>query len=505
MFDQKILPKTPGIARRLLAFSQLNGMAFDDKLVALASEDLVTQDDLKNLPFKLTSQGLYALQHIRDWHGRAMLLDSGNDRAREVALANIWLASGKTLILAQPNVYGEWASLIRQIWPQAKLSVFGNPRYKDSKQVYPEGVEFSDRPDFTADFFITSYGGAVWHDFCGHVTVDQTVVEELDHQNAINYRWDEAVRGLLTELPRPVFIQNIFNLPSDHGRDNLVSLQMPSSKAFNFIIDLVSNYLWSGIPTARPFLGHTREIEEYLVSHSYQKYDVLKLLDILGVSSHLLDDVDGNMKPLIFWDLTIKHLRADSKAKRTDSGLHKILERERDLATQQGLSMASIASAALEGDHSSLTLIGGLMTTQWSNLKANHVKVTHSAIANRFSKSLILVNNQDLKRGLKLHFGATIDDLTTDAEATRDRFIQEQSRWAVNYGPKPLASLIVTLDELLDNPKLLDVANFLFTPEWNDSREALYALKALADQHGTRIVYSVISNTFEEAIYQQFQ
>jgi len=502
MFDNKTLPRNPGIARRLLTFGQMNGMTFDEKLVELASEDLITHDDLKEAPFNLTTQGLYALQHIRDWNSRAVILGIGPDRAREVALTNVWMRGGQTLILAQPSCYAEWASLIKMAWPEAKISVFGNPRYHDKNLSYPHGVNFSDKPDLDADFFVSSYGGVIWHDLCGHVTVNQTIVEELDHQSAINYRWEEAVRGLVSELPHPVFIQNIFNLPSDHGRDNLASLQMHSSRAFSFMFDLISEYLWAGLDIALPFKGSIREIEDYLAARSYQGYDIFKLLTIFGVSTHLLDEMNGFMPPLVFRDLTIQQLKVSKSSKRSGSGLYRLVERERDLAAQQGQSMSVITRAALDGNDTALTLVGDLMTTQWSNLKANHVKVTHGAMTTRFSKSLILVHNHDLKRGLKLHFGAAIDDLTSDPETSKERFIQEQSRWTIYAGLKPLASLIVTLDELQNNPKLLDVANFLFVPEWKTTEEEYGSLKELADQHGTRLVLTILDSTFEERVYQ---
>lgn len=504
MFNVTKLPKTPGVARRLLAFSQLSGMSFDEGIVDLAGQDLISLSDLSASPYPLDSTSIHALQHVMDWNGRAILLESGQDQSRRVALASVWLRQGTTLIMAQPKFYAQWAHLIREGWPDAKISVFGNPRYIEKGLEYPDGVEFSERPDWNADFFITSYGGLIWQDFCSNKTVDQTIVEELDNQAAINYRWSDAVQGVFHELPSPLFIQNIHNLPSDAGRDNLASIQISGSKALNYMSTLVCDYLWAGIPTARPFMGYNlRDIEDYLSARGYKQADLLRILSLFGVSSHLLDE-KGNTQPLTFTDATVMNIKS-SKNQKT-SGIYRMVEREQEIKGQTGQSISRVVRAALEGDQPSQTLIGSLMTNQWANLKANHLKVIYSNIASKMTKNVILAEHPDLRRNIRLHFGAQAEELSSNPQVNLARFLHGSSISNGFYlagGSRPVANLVVTLDELLNTPELLSYSNFLFLAQMPMNKDLYQDLRDLANVNGTRVVHSVLLSTFEEELSKQ--
>lgn len=501
MFDVKKLPKTPGTARRLLAFSQLNGMIFDEGIVDLAGQELISTKDLVHTPYPLTGSSVHALQHVMDWNGRAMLLESGHDRSREVALASVWQRGGPTLIMAQPKFYAQWAHLIRQGWPDAKISIFGNPRYTEKGLEYPDGVEFTEKPDWDAEFFITSYGGLIWNDFCSNKQVNQTIVEELDNMSAINYRWSDAVQGMFHELPSPLFIQNIHNLPSDSGRDNLASIQISTSKAINFLSGIVCDYLWAGIQSARPLMANSStQMEEYLSARGYQRMNLLNVLSLFGVSSHLLDE-QGNTQALTFMDETLVKLKGVKNYK--SSGLYRMVEREQDIKTQTGQSIARVVRAALDGDQPSLTLVGGLMTNQWANLKANHLKVIHTNIANKMTKSVIIAENSDLRRNLRLHFGVQIEELSTDPSTNLARFLHTGQQVYYAGGLRPLANIVVTLEELASAPELLSTANFLFLPQIPLNAELYQDIRELANIQGTRVVHSILQSSFEEELHKQ--
>lgn len=508
MFDTKTLKATPGLARRLLAFSAINGMTFDQGIAELAGEELVDPLTLQNLPWKIDGAKLAALQHIMDWRGRAMLLECGNERSREVALASAHLRGGKTLILAQPVFYVQWARLIREAWPTATISVFGNPRYAPKDVVYPQGIEFSDRPDLEADFLITSYGGIIWHDLVGNLNVNQTIVEELDNNGSINHKWNDAVTGMFHELPAPLFIQNVFNLPADNGRDNMASLQVRSSRALQYMGQLVHTLMWAGTAVTRPLVANTlQEVDNYLATKGYRNMDLLELIAFYGVSSHLLEDKNGSKTGLTFFDSTIAQLRSSSV--RNDSGLKRFIEREQDLKHQTGRSLEELVQSALDGDAVTQTLVGALMTSQWANLKSNHLKTIHTNMTNRLSRNLFLVENQDMKRNLRLQFGPVMDDLST---ATDRRFTMARFFWPSNplsltplqwQNIKGLGNLIVTLDDLITEPLLMETANFLFAPEWILDRETYQLIQAAADASGTRIVSSVLTGTVEEIIHRK--
>ena len=513
MHDVKTFPASPGLARRLIQFSILNHMAFDSKLVELAMEGLVTSAELEGFAHKLDSAQLSSLQFARDWEGRALLLCSKPDRARSVALANAWLNGGKTLILSQPRFYAQWATMIREIWPEASISVFGNPRYQEKDQALPAGVKFTDKPDTSADFLVSSYGGVIWNNIIGTLDISQTIVEELNHPGAVNYKWESALKGIFHEIPKPLFIQNINSLPSDAGRDNLSSLQATNSKAVLFLGNLITNYMWAGTSHMGALTNGIRlnEIEDYLVGRGYTGVDHLRLLSLFGVSSHLLDDAEGHKSPIVFYDNTLKDLLGD-KQRRSSSGLFNLYKQERAVEDQTGVKLSDTVQSALEGDRPSMTLIGALKTPQWANLKAKHLTSIHRNLATRMSRCLMLTDNQYIKQPLLLQFGLQMEDLSRsrDRNFTVARFLYpncegmtiKPEQWSMM---RPLSNLLVTLDDLIEFPNLLQNANFLFLCEQTIDPEYAQAIKLAAQASGTRLVNSVIRETFEELIYKQLR
>lgn len=512
MHDIKNFAATPGLARRLLTFSQMNHMLFDEKLVDLAMTDLIGPEDLKGFTFALDQSQLACLQFVRDWNGRGMILCSKPERARHVALASVWLQGGTTLIMAQPKFYHLWANLVREVFPDAKISVFGNPRYHEKGQVFPSGVEFSEKPDTDADFFITSYGGVIWNNLLNTTTISQTIVEELDHQGSVNYKWEDAVKGLFHEIPSPLFIQDIHYLPQDAGRDNIASLQASGSKALQFVSETLNNLAWAGMTLLGGLstCGKHRETEDYLVGRGYTGVDNLKLLSLFGASSHLLDDAQGHKAPITFYDSTIKDLLSMGNRKsRADSGLHRLIAREGAIEEETGVKLTATVQDALAGHKPSMTLIGGLQTAQWANLKSQHLKTIHGHLANRMSRCLFLTDHSDLKRSLLLNFGFQLEDLSTskDRVLTVARYLSplisvplSAAQW---QSLRPLSNLIVTIDDLIAEPNLLQVSNFLFLGEQPMSQDYWDAIKEAASASGTRIVNGVIRSTFEEHISKQ--
>lgn len=505
MFETKTLKANGGTARRLLAFAQLNQMDFDSKLVELAERDLLTKQELDSLPMVLTGPEITALQHVMDWQGRAMLLDEGHAGGRKVALASAFLNGGRTLILVQPTYYAQWATMVREVWPDANISVFGNPRYAPKGTAYPRGVNFTEHPDMEADVFISSYGGIIWNDFVGKTIVDQTIVEEMDHLNAVNYKWTDAVQSLFHELPRPLLLQNVYNLPNDAGRDNMSSLQSGGSRALDFIGQMISKYLWAGIHTITPFTqGSPREVQDYLDRKNYSGVDMLKILNLFGVNSSLLDNVDGSKPPLTFFDDCIRLLQGDHHRK--DSGLRRFTEREREMVEATGRSIPQLVSSALKDDVPSQTLVGQLKTTQWANLKAQHIKAIHGNMTNKTTKSLFLVENTDLERALRLQFGNQIDTAAPDPNLAQ--FRMAYPNWiagyqAPNHNYTRCYNMMVTIDDLINYPAFLSISNFLFLADTPVSQEFYELVKQAADHEGTQIVITMIRSTFEEEIFKK--
>jgi hypothetical protein len=426
-----------------------------------------------------------------------MLLCSDNQDARPIALANSWLQGGRTLIMSRPENYHIWANMIREVWPDAKISVFGNPRYNDSKGSFPADVEFKEAPEQDADFYITSYGALIWHNFFNRFTVDQTIVEELDSMTSINYKWLDAVRGIFHEIPRPLFLQNIYQLPKDSGRDILASLQTSTSKANGFIGNIVADLMWVNLPVAKPFGNYSiKDVESYLGNKRYSSFDYLKLLTIFGVSSHLLSKVEGAHIPMVFRDNTVQ--QAIQNVNRMESGLKAMKTRERDLTSSKGISMQTLVTESLQGSDSSETLVGRLMTSQWAAVKARHLKTIHASLTNRTTHCLFIADNPEIQNSLKLTLGpiAGVFDVQTAKRYQRSGL----EAWKADQFTVPLSNLILTREQLESNPSLLQDTTFVFLASMPLNQTSYDLLKMSTNAHGVRIVMSVMDSTFEEVI-----
>lgn len=509
MFDVKKFKATPGMARRLVAFSELNGMQLSDDVRALAQQDLISLDQLNGSNLNLDDTDLKALQHVTDWNNRAMILDSGDYRARRVALASAWIRpKSQTLILAKPQHYAEWVTLIKESWPQASISVFGNPRYQVKGTVYPDGVEFSTSPDHTADFLVTSYGSVIWNGLLSKTIPALTIVEELDSNGSAHYTWQNAIEGLFIELPAVIFIQNINNLPSSPGSSVLASLQTHGGVASSFVFNLVSNYLWCGNKTPNAFGSSSQNgLSTYLSARGYSGVDNFKIFPIFGISTHLILDSKAATRPLDFYDQTIKDLRSNS---RKDSGLVRLIHRERDLEARAGQSIKNIVQDAFNGDDAARALIGQIKTQQWATLKAQAIKRVLDQVSTRITRTLVVAQNSDLIRALHLQLCTYngdmrrihANDLTSspNREKLIRRYIHPTPGGSTDeMEASQTVSVLIVKPTDLDNADLLLHTNFVMLAEYPADKFTYQVIKEdYVDRCGARLIQCTLRGTFEE-------
>jgi hypothetical protein len=249
------------------------------------------------------------------------------------------------------------------------------------------------------------------------------------------------------------------------------------------------------------FLG-VKEAEDYLAKHHYSGVDILKLFNLIGVSTDLLDGNAAN-KPLVFHDTSLTTLL---ESKNTTSGLLRIKARERDLEQSEGLKLPELTRRALSGDRASQGLIGALKTAQWATLKSQHLKSVQGTMSNRLSRNLFLVENLDLIRSLRLQFGPAITvfdpndadyDLMCFKNTTADVL-----PWAkTTY--KPIQNLIVSLEDMISQPDLLKYTNYLYLPELPLDSEDYRIICDAAESSGTTIILTIIDSSIEEEIFLQ--
>lgn len=506
MLNLVTLPSSPGMARRLLAFSRLNGMKFDDAIVELAMTDLVGPDELQGSGLMLSSSEFAALQYVLDWKGRALLLDTGKERTRKVALASLWSRPlGQTVVLARPREYAAWATEILKVWPSARISVFGNPRYNDKADVLPNGLIFSETPDITADFLITSYGGLIYNDLVTLDSLKYSIIEEFSHNHQVNYKWQSAVTGVLSELPCPLVLQDAIELPTDHKQDVVTALQTSGSTALTWLGDFASLCLFGGndLITCVTDEKKNKAAISYLSIRGYTGHHLFTLLSAVGISTDLLTSTDQRTDVIAVYDNTVSKLK-NGKKDRKESGLHRLIQREAEIKAHTGLPLGRTILDALDGDDAATALVDGLMTTQWASVKAQHLKKVVDDLFTFLSRIIIVADRPELIRSLRLQFGGVAEHLSSlaDCGPAINRFIGRNMLVQQNgTNIKPLRILIVSKDEL--DPSLLEAANFLIVGDWPRSLQDHARLDALAQDHNLRMVYSVLRDTFETELFSQ--
>lgn len=513
MFDTKRLPATPGNARRLIAFSKLNGLEVTDQLTELAKRNLVSSASFANSPFSFDDESIAAVQHIHDWQGRAMVLDSGDMRARSVALGALWLkpCNGPVVILARPQQYALWAELIRATWPAASISVFGNSRYEDKGQQYPDGITFETEPNFDADWMITSYGSLIWNNVIGKITPGQMIVEELDNENALNYRWEEAVAGVMREVLPVILIQNINSLPTS-GVDALTALQSPTSKASNYLRSLVTEFLWPFNTLATDMLRAVTDqsMIRYLSERNYCDVSWFKILPVLGVNFSLVATADGKTKSLNYFDTSVRNVKNDRNS--GHEALYRMVKRESALEAHTGQSMEALVRDSLSGKSAAMTHLRGLQTVQWANTKAHFIKRTMDQITSRMTRTLLVCESPELTRSLKLAMRAEEITHATAGSGNEHsmkiaRFLHPHPSWKKHIPegeiPPTFNVAIVDHDNLIAQSDLWDAATFLVIAEPLLDPALFEAYQAAATERDVRFVQPVMLGTFEEEIFNQ--
>lgn len=500
MFDVKRLPRSPEFARRLINFCEISNLVFDEELVNLALNGLIHRDQFKNYPYALDDDQISALQYVNDWQGRSLLLGEDNQRLRTTALASVFGKDGGLLILSQPQYYHEWILLVQKVFPKSKISVFGNQRYlkPDHKAQFPKGIEFTADPDYESEIFITSYGGVIWNNFLSDASFTHTIIEELSNLENLHHKWETSVAGMVRELPNPIYLQNILDLPTETTMNQLAGCQIPMSKTNRHISILLQNYVRAGVPhILNSFMNDTRIVPEYLKIRGYKNFDFLKLYSLFGVSSHLID----SSSPIIFYDESIKDLKNSKISKQKNSGLNRLVEKQSDMLQTSQRTLSDTVRIALDGDDVMATLVGQLMDNQWATLKASHIKTFSRRLSGQMAKCLYLTSNMDLIRGLKIHSGTSqgfaILSEYEEPQKIKDRFL-ERTGWELI----PLNHLVINKTELLDSD-LFTKTNFIILGDIPLNRKEFIDLQELAKKYDIKLIIPITLSTWEEEIYQQ--
>lgn len=476
MFDQKKLPATPSTARKLCELAKFSRLHLDDLVLDLANQDRVTADEFDNLP--LDDADLTVLQRVVDWKGRGIILGLGRERTRRIAVASLKSLESETfLILTKPAEYVAWALLARKHWPQANISVFGNPRYLKKSQDLLEGVKVTETPDHTADIIITSYGSVIWHNLLDRFKPTRTIVEEIESTRSITYHWEDVINGLFGELPAPLFLQDIQLLLGKNTDEILpdakIQLRDFHSAANQFIFERLVPMVLGGLPSAYNNLGGTNaDRRQYLNDRGYAGLDPVSLYPVLGISSELIAETDQiillpDRRPLT---ITNKDHLAQNFAR--------LNQAEVDLFQNSPAARRDLAQRAVSGDSAAQTTIASLRTPNWATIKASKIKDIIQKLGGSLSKYLIVADTPALVRALALNLASGQDNFRTSSvltgssnpDAVVARYLYPDPAYkpyavGLDVDTKTLDMIILPITGLT-NIDLIKKANFVIMAEW---------------------------------------
>jgi hypothetical protein len=197
-------------------------------------------------------------------------------------------------MLVKAQNYAHWAKLATQHWPDKKINVFGSPKFVQATSLLHD-VEITQSPDWSADIFITSYSSFIWHDSLQFIKPKQLIIDEIENEQSINYRWAAAVHGLFYEIKSCLILINLQQLSFHSGTSNKASLASIAETP-GFLNSLITDYLWAGAPTssesyvslnALTRLSSDKRLPEVL-ARKYQNIDYVSMLPLFGVNTDLI-------------------------------------------------------------------------------------------------------------------------------------------------------------------------------------------------------------------------
>jgi hypothetical protein len=502
VFEPKTFAATPANARRLLEFNRLKGTTVSEEVRALAAGDTVASR-MATIGVELDERQQAAMQRILDWNGRGMLLIDNQEQGREFATSLCKLRqTQKVLVITTTNQFGQWVEQIERDLAGVKVCVYGNPRHKSSAGL-PDHVPFADTPDTTADVIITNYISVAWHDLLATWLPDQTFVEEFTAPGSAvgAYKNKDLLAALFRELPAPLFLQNV----TGYRKNGVLVHSDHKSRSQNIFWDIQELLEWGvwascGFP-GRALLEKTSGVTRAMQGWGYGSIDAWRMLPSLGVSTELVLADNG---PVTDW---LDQRVASHHARGKRDGFSRVLQRERDMLAEQGLSAEELVSSALRGDQTSKALIESLRTIQWANAKASSIKKVVEQVGLYPAHSLVIADNLNLHRALLLSLNFSGYDhasycatlpIGEERESVLFRFLHAETNIL-----KPISTLIVSLSDL-DNPDLLHMADNIIFAEWPLDRAIYEVVKdEYAFPNNCRLVQTTLTGTIEEEIRRQ--
>jgi hypothetical protein len=277
-------------------FSKFNNMQISNELLELAKIG-VDDESLNNFSYKFNENERNAIQYTLDWNGRCIVLHNDILSSRTISLASISLRNTikpvfPLVMLVKAQNYTQWAKLAAQYWPDKKISVFSNPKGLHNNTY---SSEISTTPDWSADIFITSYSSLIWYDAMQFIKPKQLLIDEIENDQSINYRWAAAVHGLFYEIRSCLILIHI-QQPGFHSSIPVKTTSQFIADNPYFLNSIITDYLWAiSSSSSESFAGlnallkfnSDKRLPEYL-TRKYQNIDYVSMLPLFGVNTDLI-------------------------------------------------------------------------------------------------------------------------------------------------------------------------------------------------------------------------
>jgi hypothetical protein len=281
MFTQISFPKNARIARRLLEASLIGGVEVDDKLIKLAMQDRVIQNQL---PLKLSSAQQNAYQFIADRAGRCVLLSKQHDDFIAPLLSYVITNNKLPLMIVTPSPsVNNWIELCLSFWPDKKIMCYGKFAHntKNPKITYAnEGIE-------GFDIYITQPGDIFKGSVLKKTRLAHAIIDHKIAIGAVTAFSKNSIFGLATETYSTTIVLNILQCLQNRNIETANYFDSVDWRKLNPATTAIFDILYPSL-TIRPFLlGENDRYDNHLEHNNISK-NRAHWLPLLNICPHLV-------------------------------------------------------------------------------------------------------------------------------------------------------------------------------------------------------------------------
>jgi hypothetical protein len=268
-------PKTSRILKRYLNFANLEYPKYID---ALASQELIKTDHIREFTYQLEGKHLEVIQHIDDFQGRGLIVDNGAMQSRACILAWLWLKNNfPCIILTRKDDIDYWSILCERTLPNKKVVI--------------DLTDLNVNDNLDGDVIITQVPNLMASEYLVHKRPKQFIFENINGVGANAYEIGNIVQNLSLEVYQSLFIMDTTSLFRPKNYIDIKQDKSVSIKQVNLMaMEIVKTYLYPNASFTELTNKNWGKIKQYLDDRKYNDYSREQIMELLGVNLDLIKE-----------------------------------------------------------------------------------------------------------------------------------------------------------------------------------------------------------------------